>query len=108
MNGIWTYQGGTHVDYIMNQIVTKVKEHILHKHKGLNIKPAQIRDHLNIFIDATIDDPGFTAQTKGQLSTKVANFGTTCELDSAFIGKILKTGLVELVVKFAQFKEMSG
>ena len=108
VNGVWTYQGGTHVDYIAQQIVKKVTEHVKSKHKGLNVKPAQIREHLNFFIDAVIDDPSFSSQTKGELTTKVANFGTTCELDSGFIAKIVKTGLVEIVVKNAQFKEMSS
>lgn len=108
VNGIWTYQGGTHVDYIMNQIVKKTTEHIKQKQKGLLVKPNQIREHISIFIDSVIDDPSFSSQTKGELTTKQQNFGTTCELDSMFMGKLFKSGLIEIVVENAKFKEMSA
>lgn len=107
-NGIWTYQGGTHVDYIFNQITKKVVEHVSKKNKSLHVKPSQIKEHLTLFVSAVIDDPSFSSQTKGELTTKVANFGTTCELDSAFIGKILKTKLIDIIVKYAELKEMSS
>lgn len=108
VNGVWTYQGGEHVEYIMKQIVDKVRDNIKSKHKDLNIKPTQIREHLTVYIDSVIDDPAFTSQTKGELKTKPKDFGTECEIDNVFINKIVKTGLTEIVIKFAQFKEMSG
>lgn len=108
VNGIWTYQGGTHVDYIMNQIVDKVKEHIMKKEKKLTVKPAQIREHLTLFVDSVIDDPSFTSQTKGELTTKKSNFGTTCELDKDFITKLTECGLIDEVIKNAQFKEQTS
>ena len=47
VNGIWTYQGGTHVNYITNQIIKAVENHIKIKNKNLKIKTAQIKskDH---------------------------------------------------------------
>lgn len=108
VNGIWTYQGGTHVEYIANQIVKKVTDIINEKNKKLKIKSSQIKEHLAFFIDAVIDDPSFSSQTKGELTTKISNFGTTCEIDNIFIKKLSNTGLVDVVMKYAQLKEMSS
>jgi DNA topoisomerase-2 len=105
VNGVWTYLGGTHVNYIATQITDKVKEFIKKKNKKLDIKPMQIKEHLHIFIDSVINDPSFSSQTKGELTTKVMNFGSTCDLPDKFIKKIIDTGLAELVMKFAEFKE---
>ena len=108
VNGIWTYAGGTHVNYIFDQIVDKLKEHIKKKNKNLNIMPGSIKDCLNIFIDSVIEDPSFSSQTKGELTTNSKKFGSTCELDNAFITKVFNTGLADWITKLAQFKEMSG
>lgn len=108
VNGIWTYNGGTHVDYISGQITKKLKEMIAKKNKGLVIKPAQITEHLTIFISSVINDPAFSSQTKGELTSKVSNFGSTCIIDEVFIKKLSDTGLTELVTEFAKMKEASG
>ena len=110
VNGIWTYSGGTHVEYIMKQIVDKITTLIKSQplNKTLIIKPAQIKEHLTLFVDAVIDDPSFSSQTKGQLTTKVSNFGTTCDINDEFIAKLAKTKLIDIVIKNAKFKEMSS
>ena len=105
VNGLWTYRGGTHVNYVMDQIIKKVTEHIKKKYK-LNVKPAQIREQLTIFLDAIIDDPSFESQTKDTLTTKATNFGTEYVVDNGFMTKLYKTKLIDEVVKFAQFKEL--
>lgn len=105
VNGVWTYLGGTHVNYITTQITDKVKEYIKKKNKKLEIKPVNIKEHLHIFIDSVINDPSFTSQTKGELTTKVSNFGSTCVLSDKFIKKVIDTGIADLVMKFAEFKE---
>jgi DNA topoisomerase-2 len=40
VNGINTSEGGTHIDYILNQIVSKLKEQVEKKHKDITIRPA--------------------------------------------------------------------
>lgn len=108
VNRIWTYQGGTHVEYINKQIVDKIKDRILKKQKTLNIKPMQIKEHLSLFVDSIIDDPSFSSQSKGELTTKVSNFGTTCEIDDAFITSLEKMGIVDLVINYAVAKVDAG
>ena len=72
MNGICTTRGGTHVDYITNQIVEQIQEKIKKKDKNLNVKPFQIKAHLWVFVNALIINPTFDSQTKETLKLKAS------------------------------------
>ena len=106
VNGIWTYQGGTHVTYILEQITNSLINIIKDKHKNLNVKASHIRDNLTLFINCVVEDPAFSSQTKELLTSKTSTFGSTCELSSTFIASLSKTGIIENVVNFANFKAM--
>ncbi len=43
-------------------------------------------------------------QTKETLTTKPSSFGSKCEISEEFMKKVLKTGVVETVLAFADFK----
>lgn len=105
VNGIWTIKNGTHVSYITEQIVSKLTTYINSKRKDLTIKPAHIREYMDIFITSIIDDPGFSSQSKEELITKRTNFGTTCIIDNLFIDRLIKSGLADMVMKYAESKE---
>lgn len=107
VNGIWTYQGGEHVNYILNQISKHVIEFIKEKHKKY-ITKSQIIPHLTLFLDAVIEDPAFTSQTKGELKTKISNFGSTCKLSSIFLNKLNKSKLIDTILKYAEVKELNS
>lgn len=91
VNSIWTMKGGRHVDYIMNQIIDKIKSLLSKNSKTKNklIKPNQIRENVWIFIDCIIENPAFTSQTKEELSSKISQFGSVCEINENFIEKFL-------------------
>lgn len=72
VNGICTTRGGTHVDYITNQIVEQIQEKIKKKDKNLNVKPFQIKAHLWVFVNALIINPTFDSQTKETLKLKAS------------------------------------
>jgi DNA topoisomerase-2 len=108
VNGIWTFKGGSHLNYVVEQIIKKLLVYIKEKHKDVNVKASQIRDNLTVFIDCVVEDPTFSSQTKEELTSKVNSFGSTCEINDDFIKELIKTGLVEEVVKLAQFKEQSS
>ena len=106
VNGICTFQGGSHVTHVMDQVVTELNKIISAKNKNLKIKSSTIKDNLTVFIDCVIEDPGFNSQSKEQLTTKVANFGSKCELTEDFIKRLSKTGIIDEVVNFAKFRAM--
>jgi DNA topoisomerase-2 len=106
VNGISTYQGGTHVSYILDQITSKIINILKQKNKNIIVRPSFIRDNLTLFIDCIIEDPSFTSQTKEQLSTKPDKYGSRCEISDAFIQQLAKTGLLAEVLKIAQIKAL--
>lgn len=107
VNKISTFQGGTHLNMIVNQIVDRVTQTILEKNKTLKIKPSQIKDNITVFVNATIEDPAFSSQSKENLTTKSSSFTVKCELDDKFIQRICKTGLVDELVQIASVKQMA-
>ncbi|EPY27308.1 DNA topoisomerase II [Strigomonas culicis] len=103
VNAIATTRGGTHVRYIMDQIVTKVAE-VAKKKKKTDVKPHMIRPHIFLFVNALIENPGFDSQTKETLTTVKTKFGSTCDIPNSLIEYILKSGIVERSVEMANSK----
>ena len=99
VNSIATTSGGTHVNYVVDQIVRKVNEIL--KKKKKNIKPFQIKNNMFIFINCLIENPAFTSQTKEQLTTRVKDFGSRCEIPNDYINKIMKTDLATKIFEIA-------
>ena len=107
VNSIATTSGGTHVNYIADQICNKLMEIVKRrsiKEGGAQLKPAQIRNHIFIFVNALIVNPAFTSQTKEQLTTKSSQFGSKCTVSDDFLKKIAKTEVVTNILHFAQQK----
>lgn len=105
VNSIATTSGGTHVNYVADQIVTKLMEIVKKKNKGgVTLKPAQIRNHIFLFVNCLIVNPAFTSQTKEQLTTKPSQFGSKCQVSEKFLKDISKTEAVNNIMHFAQQK----
>jgi DNA topoisomerase-2 len=105
VNGISTSEGGTHVDYITNQIVYSLKEQIEKKAKDITIRPAYIKDNIFVFVNCLIENPTFSSQTKEHHVTKVNKFGSTAKLSDEIIKKIEKLGITANVIEIAKAKE---
>ena len=105
VNGITTYQGGKHVEYITNQVTKKLAEYIKKKYKGYDIKQVHVKENLFVLIRCLINDPSFNSQVKEFLTTPMSKFGSKCELDNKFIEKIAKMGLMETAMSLSSFKE---
>lgn len=103
VNGICTYKGGSHVDYVVNQIVKEMTKHV--EKKKVKIKPSHIKDNLTVFIDCVIVNPKFSSQTKEELIHKRDKFGSKCELSKKFMTKLSKTGLISELVEFGIMKD---
>lgn len=107
VNGICTFQGGSHVNYIMDQIVKGVNKFITTKYKDIVVRPSQIKDNITLFVDCVIENPSFNSQTKEYLTNKVADYGSKCEISEDFIKKLCKTGIVKDAVEMAKLKQNS-
>ncbi|KAL1981976.1 hypothetical protein VTN96DRAFT_1942 [Rasamsonia emersonii] len=105
VNSIATTSGGTHVNYIADQICNRLAEVVKKKNKnGATLKTSQIRNHIFLFINCLIVNPAFNSQTKEQLTTKPSQFGSKCQLDEDFYKKILKTEVMTNILHFAEKK----
>lgn len=86
-NSIATMKGGTHVLYIADQIAKNLIATITKKNKAATVKPAQIRNHMWIFVNALIENPTFDSQTKETLTLPASKFGTRPTLTEEFFKK---------------------
>jgi DNA topoisomerase-2 len=84
VNSINTYKGGSHVEYVMNQIIETLLEDISKLHPKLKIKKYIIKNHLSIFINCQIENPSFDTQTKENLTLRSTDFGSECKLSKVF------------------------
>ncbi len=109
VNGICTFQGGKHVEHVLDQILTQLMKHIQKKYKKVLVKRSYIKDNITIFINAVIEDPSFNSQIKECLTNKVADFGSRCDISDEFIKSIINdTGLIKEAVEFAKLKNLAG
>lgn len=96
--------GGTHIHYIVNQIVEGIRGHIEKKAK-VQVKPADIRNHLHLFIDATIVNPRYSSQTKDELITEPSAYGRSWKVPEKFIQKLLKSSIIQSVLDWVEAKK---
>jgi DNA topoisomerase-2 len=110
VNGICTWRGGSHVNYVTDVIIKKlISDFMKKKDKELSVSPMYLKENLVFFINAEIDNPAFSSQTKDTLTTKTDNFGTgKYNPPDLFLKKIAKSGLVDQVLELAKFKENAG
>lgn len=104
VNSIETYDGGTHVDYILNQIIINLREFFQKKHK-IDIKPSEIKNQLFLFLNTTVINPSFSSQTKEKLITEVKDFGFTYEVSSKLMKEILKSSIVDNILDWFSRKK---
>jgi len=103
-NSTDTYDGGTHVDYVMNQIITQLRDFFMKKHK-VDIRPGELKNHMFLFLDSTIINPSFSSQTKEKLITEVKDFGSTFEVTNKLIQSIIKSEIVNSILDWIQQKK---
>lgn len=95
-------QGGTHVNYVVDQVVSKLLETAKKKNKGgMDLKSLHIKGHLWVFINCLIENPSFDSQTKENMTLKSRSFGSACSLSDKFVKQVhwvwvwLATGFVQ-------------
>ena len=103
-NSTDTYDGGTHVEYVMKQIQVALIEYFQKKHK-VEVRPGELRNHMFLFLDSTVINPSFSSQTKEKLITEVKDFGSTFEVPTKLIQSILKSEIVNSILDWIQQKK---
>lgn len=103
VNGICTFRGGKHIDYLVDQIKDGLVDMIA-KRKKITIKPASIKNQLSIFVKATVENPSFDSQTKETMTTAKKNFGSTAVLSQKFLDALYKTSIIDKVLAETAYK----
>ena len=105
VNSISTTKGGTHVGYITDQVTTRLLSVIKKRNKGQEVKAAQIKNHLAVFVNVLIENPAFDSQSKEHLITKPSSFGSTCILPDKFLKDIERSSIIDNILSWAKFKQ---
>jgi DNA topoisomerase-2 len=90
VNGVYTKSGGKHVEYIVNQLFSIIKTNTP-KSKKVTITKKMIKDHITIFVNASVPNPTFGSQSKDKLTTNINKLGKNrIELDPKIFKKLIK------------------
>ena len=103
VNGVETYSGGTHIDYVASQIVDGIRAHVKKKNK-IDVKPSDIKSHMRLYISASINRPKFSSQTKENMVSLPSSYKSSWVLPEKMLKAILKTTIVQKVLDWAQAK----
>ena len=104
VNSIATTSGGTHVNYIADQITAALLKRLNKNKKGHTLKQNHLRNHIFIFVNCLVNNPAFTSQTKEQMTTKPSQFGSKCVLGEKFLKKVEKSEAIQNIMAFAEHK----
>lgn len=103
VNSVETYQGGTHVWYVMDQITERLREYLKKKYK-VEVKPADVRNHMRVYISANVNRPKFSSQTKENMISQPGTYKTTWTVPDKFINKLIKSPIIQSVLDWAEAK----
>lgn len=116
VNGMWTSAGGTHESHVVNQVVDVVVNVFKSRYKGddkaliegARNLPGLIRQRMWIFVDACIENPEFTSQTKECLKSPQREWGSECVFPSVFIKKIQNLDIYEHIMDSLRGKSIAS
>jgi len=102
-----TVQGGTGVYYVKSQVIAKIREFLEKKHKIKKdeLKPSEIENHIQIFVNSTIVNPRYDSQTKENLTTEPRDFKTSWSPSEKFIQRIAKSDIIKNILLWIETKE---
>lgn len=104
VNSIATTSGGTHVNYVADQITAALLKALTKAKKGHTLKQNALKNHIFIFVNCLVNNPAFTSQTKEQMTTKPSQFGSKCVLGDDFLKKIQKSEAIANILEAADKK----
>ncbi len=101
VNGIWTGNGGTHVDYIWKQIY----KHLDPLMKKLKLKSYEVKRKLSIFLSCKLVNPTFDSQIKETCTLPVNKFGSEFKVQKAFMNAVKSSAFMDVLDRMASKKD---
>lgn len=106
VNSIETKDGGTHEQYILNQLVEYLRAMIKKKHK-VEVKPSEIKNHMFLFVNCTVINPAFSSQTKEKLITEPKDFGTKHEVSEKLAKAVFGSEVIQSLLDWIEQKKQA-
>jgi DNA topoisomerase-2 len=106
VNSVETKDGGTHIDYVMSQISDWMREKVKRKHK-IELRPAELKNHFMLFVQADIVNPAFSSQTKEKMITESRDFGSQFKLSDKALKAIFDSEIIQRILDWAQQKALA-
>ena len=106
VNSVNTFMGGSHVEFVLNQFVPKIKETIKKKYKS-DISTGQIKNKIFLFLNATVNNPKFSSQTKERLTSEYTSFVNPIKISDKFASQICKSELLSIITDWLDKKKMA-
>ena len=109
VNGLYMRRGGTQIDYILNKVITDIREKVSKKYKA--IKPADIKNRLGIVcFFKGFPNCEFDSQTKETLTNSVGDITSYFQREQVdldkFTAKILKQKeIIDNITEMFRLKE---
>lgn len=106
VNGVHTKDGGTHLDWVLDEVVSEIRDVIKKKYK-YDAKPSEIKRQMSVFLDATLPNPEFSSQSKEKLITPPSEFESTFKLSNIFIKKIMSSEVISQLLDWIDKKKLA-
>jgi len=103
VNGINTYKGGTHVNYISLQLAKDITDSFSKKIKANWV---EVKNKLFVFLICQIPNPEFDSQTKENLMNYISKeIHKGSQVSQSTVKKIMKSEIVESILYTLELKE---
>lgn len=105
VNGLKISDGGTHIDTIMGQVVSQMREKLQRRYKS--IKPGDIKNKLTCIVFMRgFPNAKFNSQSKEKITNSIKEFNDFAKIDYSFVNKILKCdAIVNPIIDIYKIKE---
>ena len=104
VNSNRTFVGGTHEQFVLSTITSRLKEYILKKYK-YQITTDQLKNNMFLFINSVVGNPKFSSQTKERLCSDKADFINPPTVSEKFIKDIIKSEVMNKILDWIESKK---
>lgn len=106
VNSVNVYEGGTHIDYVMDKVVEAIREQIEKKTKQ-KLRPSDIKSQFKLIMSATINNPRFSSQTKENLINLPSAYGTKFDLKEDTVKAIMSGPIMKRIIQWAERRKVA-
>lgn len=108
VNGSETSVGGSHIDFLGNQLAEKLRAFFKKKYK-IDVKPAEIKNHIRLFVDAKFINPKYDSQTKEKIISEMPkDLRDNCEISDRLIRKLTTSPIIQSVLDWIAAKDQAN